>query len=167
MRFLMRDFGVKVNVKASANIEREVNRRLTDQLIREAYADIVLLNRTTETWNTSFRPEFVFETYDYGGEIGIQISTDDPVWNYLNGGTYVKRITGTWTNKTKVGFLGSISGTREVYPSKTKYLPGIEAREWYVAVIKARRQYYTYNLRRLIARLANAGIFASAEKFGW
>jgi len=109
-------------------------------------------HRVTRTWQ--HQPQFVIGQIRRGQ---YTVTTDDPVFHYLEKGTRVRRalMSRDWVSKTKPRVVGSFAGRgRVLFISRKLNRPGIQARGW-SKIIHDRLQPGAANrLRRTLAALA-------------
>lgn len=82
--------------------------------------------------------------------ITVSISTDDPVFNYVEGGTDVRHAAMSWdfVPKTTPGSLRSARGNgRLLFVSKKINLPGLDARNFYELSAKKQRPAFIAKMR--------------------
>lgn len=99
---------------------------------------LVDVEATTATW--SHKPIFEHKLFYSGGNATISISTTDPAWNYLDGGTKVRyaQMARGFQSKTAVRWFGSGPGNYGAPPNVggvrfvSQAIPhhGIAARQW-------------------------------------
>lgn len=99
------------------------------------------LAAVTRTWR--HKPRFVTMFRYAGGDVFLNVVTDDSIFIWLNDGTRIRyaHMTRNFRRKTEPRFIGSNPGAGGVaYVSKRAIpKPGIEAREW-TEVIQEKQQ---------------------------
>lgn len=109
------------------------------------------LKSATRTWNwiVSFDVRSRISTKS----ISINISTDDVIFNYVEGGTSVRRaiMPRGYQSKTLPGWLGSRKGGGEpAYVGPDVTMPGIEARRFYKTSIAKNRPQFVAGMQKII-----------------
>jgi len=109
-------------------------------------------HKVTRTW--VHQPQFVIGQVRRGQ---YTVTTDDPVFHYLDKGTRVRRalMSRDWVSKTKPRVIGSFAGHgRLLFISRKLNRPGIQAREWSTLIHDRLQPGAANRLRRALAALA-------------
>lgn len=109
------------------------------------------MKSATRTWN--HKVDFSIKSRISAKSITVSIWTDEPIFNFIEGGTDVRRaiMTRDFMPKTSPGWLGSRKGSGGVsYIGADVAMPGIEARHFYKATAKKHRAYFVSGMREII-----------------
>lgn len=109
------------------------------------------LKAATRTWNWTV--DFDVSSRISAKSISIKISTGDVIFNFIEGGTEVRRaiMPRGYVSKTLPGWLGSRKGGgNPVYIGDDVTMPGIEARRFYKASIAKNRPQFVAGMQKII-----------------
>lgn len=109
------------------------------------------LKAATRTW--SWTVEFDVKSRISVKSISITISTDDVIFNFIEGGTEVRHavMPRGYISKTLPGWLGSRKGGGDpVYVGMDVDMPGIKARRFYKATIDKNRPQFVAGMQQII-----------------
>lgn len=120
--------------------------------------------KTTATWR--HKPKFVGEV-KFGRDVMVRVTTTDQVWNWLNRGTrknypitpkrapLLKFRTGYKAKTRPRRFSSTTGGAKGPWRSAKKVIhPGIEARDWTGAMLKARQNPFRTRIELAIQKAA-------------
>lgn len=109
------------------------------------------LKAATRTWD--WIVDFDVRSRISVKSISINISTSDVIFNFIEGGTDVRRaiMPRGYVSKTLPGWLGSRKGGgAPTYVGSDVAMPGIEARNFYKASIKKNRPQFVAGMQKII-----------------
>jgi hypothetical protein len=127
--------------------------RMLNALNAEGKDVVAEYEKTTATWKGD-APEFAYDVSYKGGDLAVAVGpTGDEKgvqkWNWLDEGTKIRwaLMSPDWESKTQVRVYGSGSGSGRVLIAGRRAMeargiaprPGIEAREWTLAIVKRRK----------------------------
>lgn len=117
-----------------------------DKMIREDMAAAI------DTWKHKSSIQFEKRMRLSASSITVSISTDDPVFNFIEGGTGIRYATMTrgFRAKTTPGVLGSVAGSGGLhYIDKAVPRDGIEARDFYEVSAKKQRAAFISKMQKI------------------
>lgn len=112
---------------------------------------------TTETWD--HQPRFSSTLHYAGGDVSIQVETDDAVYMYLDKGTRQRWavMSGDWVSKTSPGVIGSGPGAGSVVRRGKRQMrtprPGIKARNFTLLIRRKHEKSFRKDVKSVIAHL--------------
>ncbi len=134
--------------------EREMDRALRKELIRESEIVQRAFERTVSTWNTEVN--FYIDYNIRRDDFEFTVWTDNEIYSFVNDGTSIRFATmpPTYRPKSQVRVIGSRQGGGDyLFLSKHNPRPGIQAREYVDEIFERRKDYFYNNMYRIVDRI--------------